>query len=81
MTRCDSAIRQFVAIALAVFAAIFVVRHFIGCGASPEAKRAAADAAYRADMLACVAKATTLEDSQTCRANVRAQWLVDAGPR
>ncbi len=79
--RREIAIRQFVAVGLALFAVLFVVGHCSGCGASPEAKAAAADAAYRADMLACVAKATTLEDSQTCRANVRAQWRVDAGPR
>jgi hypothetical protein len=82
MTRRQNAIRQLVSTSLALFALGFVVLHCTGCAsATPQEKAAAADASYRADMLNCVVQSATQEDSQKCRAKVREQWRVDAGPR
>ena len=39
----------------------------------------AAEGAYTAALLDCVAQATTLAQSKACRARVRADWHVDAG--
>lgn len=49
--------------------------------ATPQEKSAAADASYMADQLACVDKASTIEESRACRAKVREQWHVDGGAK
>ena len=57
----------FVEVCAFLFAVAFLVGLLNGC-ASRDA--AAAEAAYTADHLRCVDKATTLEESRECRASV-----------
>ncbi len=50
-----------------------------GCS-SDKAKKAEAESAYTAEQLACVDRASTLEESKACREAVRAKWgVLDAG--
>lgn len=43
-------------------------------GAQPTPTQEAAPIEYAAELEACIDKATTLTESQTCRAAVRAKW-------
>jgi len=64
MNRKTIAIRQFVAVSLAVFAVLFVVGHCAGCRANDPSDE---ELAYRGALLRCVDKATTLAESKACR--------------
>lgn len=81
MNRRTVALRQFCAVSLALFAALFVVGHCAGCGPSQSAKEAAAEVTYAAELLACVDRSATIEESLICRRGVRAKWHVDGGVR
>jgi hypothetical protein len=64
------AVRQFVASGLVLFALLFVVGHCSGCGWLPGDDASEAELAYRAALLRCVDKATTLAESKACRKQV-----------
>ena len=55
----------------------------VACSAplTPQERARLADDTYAAEMTACVAKSSTLEQSHACRADVRARWGVDGGAR
>ena len=72
------AIRQFVAVSLALFAALYVLGHCVGCGL-PGDSTADTELAYRAALLRCVDKARTLAESKACRRGVDAEFLTDGG--
>lgn len=78
MNRRTLAIRQFVAIALACFAALFVIGHCTGCFA--EVKQVLAADSYEAQQMRCVEQYAHKADIDRCRAKVQLAWLVgDAG--
>lgn len=54
--------------------------HSQGCAsATPQEKAAAAEATFTSDMVSCVDKSATIQESRACRAKVRERWHVDAG--
>jgi hypothetical protein len=75
MNRRAIAIRQFVAVSLACLAALFVFGHCSGC-TSPAAKEAAAEGAYHAEHMRCVAEHETNAEIDDCRAKVRERWNI-----
>jgi hypothetical protein len=70
----SQATREFMALVLCLFAFVMIFGHCIGCGASREAKEAAAEAAYGAEHLRCVDKYDTREAIDACREDVRRRW-------
>lgn len=67
-------VREFVALVGIFGLFLFAVAH---CG--PFATRENAERTYQAQLLRCVDKAETLEESRACRAKVDSEWHVDAG--
>lgn len=63
----------------------WLVLHATGCPApeplTPQEKAHVADTTFGKEMLRCVDKAETLEESKACRAAVRERWGVDGGAR
>jgi hypothetical protein len=77
-------LRKFIATSLAVFAALCVAGHLVGCSEplTTQQKEIAAGHSYGGDLLACVDDAGTRGDSQACREKVRQKWhVVDGGVR
>ncbi len=48
---------------------------------TPQEKAVVAASAFSAEMLACVEKSPTIQESRSCRADVRTRWGVDVGAR
>ena len=65
----------------AVLLAMWVVLHLAGCGPSREAQAIAADAAYAADHMQCVAKHETNAEIDACRERVRERWAIGTTAR
>lgn len=59
----------------------FVMLWLQACTAQRAHDRAAAEAGYSAEHLACVDQATTLAESRVCRADVDRRWGVVRAPR
>ncbi len=78
MNRKTIAVRQFVAISLACFAALFVVAKCTAC--FPADKTIEAAGGYEAQQLACVDRYATRPEIDACRNKVKAAWAAgDAG--
>ncbi len=72
-------LRKFIATALAVFAALYVVAHCHGCSPA-EMKRDAAASGYEAQQMRCVEQYAHKADIDRCRMKVKLAWAtVDAG--
>lgn len=63
-----------VRILLAIVAIAIAIILLSGCASSRAAEKAAAEAEYTAQHLACVDKSKTFEESEACRAAVRLKW-------
>lgn len=75
--------RWIATLVLFVAATLAFARVLVGCDAvtNHEARSAAAEASYTAEMLACVDKFDTRAAINECRADVRKRWGVDGGAR
>lgn len=77
-SRKTIAIRQAVAVGLALFAAAFVVGHCVGCTPAELAQDAAAGS-YEAQQMRCVDQYAHKADIDRCRTRVKLEWATDAG--
>ncbi len=80
MNRRTFAIRQFVAIGLALIGALFVIGKCTACAElTPSQKSTAAAALYEEQQRACVDQYADTAHIDACRAKVKAAWATDAG--